>query len=147
MIPVSEPLFAGRELEYLTECIQSGWVSSTGRFVQDFEARWAGYCGRKHGVAVSSGTLALFAATSALDLQPGDEVIMPTFTIIACASAVVLAGGTPVLIDCEADTWTMNVADIERKITSRTRAIMPVHIYGHPVDLDPVIALADAHHL
>src|SRR5436190_23883244 len=115
MISVSEPLFQGRELQYVTECIETGWVSAAGPFVERFEKRWAEYCGRTHAIAVSSGTAALQAAVAALNLMPGDEVIMPTFTIISCASAVVLAGGVPVLVDSDPETWNMNVMQVERK--------------------------------
>ncbi len=147
MIPVNEPLIGKRELEYVTECVSTGWVSSAGRFIGEFEAAWAAYCGRKHGVAVMNGTVALQAAVAALDLSPGDEVIMPSFTIVSCAQAVVYCGGTPVLVDCDPRTWTMDAGQIEQKITSRTKAIMPVHIYGHPVDMDPVLELARRHGL
>ncbi len=147
MIPVNEPLIGKRELEYVTECVSTGWVSSAGRFIGEFEAAWASYCGRKHGVAVMNGTVALQAAVAALDLSPGDEVIMPSFTIVSCAQAVVYCGGTPVLVDCDPRTWTMDAGQIEQKITSRTKAIMPVHIYGHPVDMDPVLELARRHGL
>ncbi len=147
MIPVNEPVIGERELEYVTECVRTAWVSSAGRFIEAFEGRWADYCGRRHGVAVSNGTAALQAAVAAIDLEPGDEVIMPTFTIISCAMAVVHAGGVPVLVDADPDTWTMDVTQIESRITPRTRAIMPVHIYGHAVDMDPVLAIAERHGL
>lgn len=142
MIPVSEPLLGERELEYVAECIKTGWISSAGRFIREFEEKWAAYCGMKYGIAVSNGTTALQVAVGCLDLEPGDEVIMPTFTIISCALAVIYNGGVPVLVDCDPRTWCMDVSQIEAKITSRTRAVMPVHIYGHPVDMDPVIELA-----
>jgi perosamine synthetase len=147
MIPVNEPLLEGRELEYVTECIRTGWISSAGRFIEAFEAGWAAYCGMPYGVAVSNGTVALEVAIGCLDLQPGDEVIMPTFTIISCAQAVIYAGGVPVLVDADPRTWCMDVAQVEAKITPRTRAIMPVHIYGHPVDMAPLWALAERHGL
>jgi perosamine synthetase len=147
VIPVNEPLIGQRELEYVTECIRTGWISSAGRFIEEFEKKWASYCGMKHGVAVSNGTTALQVAVACAGLKPGDEVIMPTFTIISCAQAVIYNGGIPVLVDCEPRTWCMDVSQIEDKITSRTRAIMPVHIYGHPVDMDPIIELADKYNL
>lgn len=147
MIPVNEPLLGGRELEYVTECVRTGWISSAGRFIEEFEKKWAEYCGRKYGVAMSNGTTALQAAVAALDLKEGDEVIMPTFTIISCALAVVYAGGIPVLVDSEPRTWTMDVNQIAGKITARTKAIMPVHIYGHPVDMDPILEMAERHGL
>jgi perosamine synthetase len=147
MIPVNEPLLGGREMEYVGECLRTGWISSAGRFIEEFERQWAAYCGMKYGVAVSNGTCALQIAVRCLDLKAGDEIIMPTFTIISCALAIVEAGCVPVLVDCDPRTWCMDVSQIEAKITSRTRAIMPVHIYGHPVDMDPLIALAARHNL
>ena len=147
MIPVNEPLLGERELEYVAECVRTGWVSSAGRFIEAFEQGWAAYCGMRYGVAVSNGTVALQAALACLDLQPGDEVILPTFTIISCAQAVLYNGGLPVLVDCDPRTWCMDPSQVEAKITPRTRAIMPVHIYGHPVDMDPLFALAEKHGL
>ena len=143
MIPVNEPKLGQRELEYVTECIETGWISSAGRFIEEFEAGWAAYCGRRHGVAMSNGSTALQAAVSALDLEPGDEVILPTFTIVSCATPVISAGAVPVLVDSDPVTWTMDVTELESRISPRTRAIMPVHIYGHPVDMDPVLELAE----
>jgi perosamine synthetase len=147
VIPVNEPLLGRQEMEYVSECLRTGWISSAGRFIEQFEERWATYCGRKHGIAVSNGTTALQLAVEALDLQPGDEVILPTFTIISCAAAVVYCGGVPVLVDSEPRTWCMDVRQVKAKITARTRAIMPVHIYGHPVDMDPLLDLARKHNL
>jgi perosamine synthetase len=147
MIPVNEPLLAQRELEYVSECVRTGWVSSAGRFIEEFEQKWATYCGRHHGIAVSNGTAALQVAVACLGLKPGDEVILPTFTIISCALAVIYSGGVPVLVDCDPRTWCMDITQIEKKITSRTRAIMPVHIYGHPVDMDHILQLAEKHDL
>lgn len=142
-IPVNEPLLGERELEYVTECIRTGWVSSAGHFIADFEERWAAYCRQRYGIAVSNGTVALQLAVACLDLEPGDEVIMPTFTIISCALAVVYNGGVPILVDADPGTWTMDVNQVADKITPRTKAIMPVHIYGHPVNMDPLLDLAD----
>jgi perosamine synthetase len=147
MIPVSAPQLGTRELEFITECVQSGWVSSAGRFIDEFERQWAAYCGRSFGIAVSNGTVALQAAMSALDLDPGDEVILPTFTIISCAQAVTYAGAMPVLVDADPVTWGIDPDQVAAKITTRTRAIMPVHIYGHPVDMDPLLDLANRHNL
>jgi len=147
MIAVNEPLLGERELEYVTECIKTGWISSAGHFIEEFEEKWAAYCGMAHGVAVSNGTTALQVAVGCLDFDPGDEVIMPTFTIISCALAILENGGIPVLVDCDPRTWCMDVLQVEARITPRTRAIMPVHIYGHPVDMDPLISLADKYHL
>jgi perosamine synthetase len=147
MIPVNEPLLSGNELKYVTECIRTGWVSSAGQFINEFESGWASYCGKKFGIAVSNGTTALDVAVHCLGIKPGDEVILPSFTIISCALAVVKNGGVPVLVDCDRDTWTMDPAQVQEKITSKTKAIMPVHIYGHPVEMDPLLELAEDHQL
>ncbi len=117
MIPVNEPLLAGRELEYVTECVKTGWISSAGRFIDEFERQWADYCGRRHGVAVSNGSVALDVAVGLLDLQPGDEVIVPTFTIISCVLPVVRAGAVPVLVDSDPRTWTMDVDQAASRVT------------------------------
>ena len=146
-IPVNEPLLGSRELEYVSECVRTGWVSSAGRFIEEFEQKWASYCGRRHGIAVSNGTVALQVSAACLGLKPGDEVIMPTFTIISCALAAIYNGAVPVLVDSDPRTWCMDVNQIEAKITPRTRAILPVHIYGHPVDMDPILELAEKHGL
>jgi perosamine synthetase len=147
MIAVNEPLLGDQELEYVSECVRTGWVSSAGRFIEEFEEKWAAYCGRKYGVAVSNGTAALQVAVATLGLRPGDEVIMPTFTIISCALAVVYAGGIPVLVDSDPKSWTMDVNQIARRITPRAKAIMPVHIYGHPADMGPILKLAESNNL
>src|SRR5205814_3341953 len=125
-----EPRIGSREVELVTDALTSGWISGAGPYIERFEREWAAYCGRAYGVAVANGTVALQLAVALLDLQPGDEVIMPTFTIISCALPVVLAGAIPVLVDSDPRTWTMDVSHVEQRITSRTRAIMPVHIYG-----------------
>lgn len=143
MIPVNEPLLCGNELRYLTECIETGWISSEGPFVEKFESSFAASIGCKHGIAVSNGSAALEVALEALEIGPGDEVILPTFTIISCISAVIRSGATPVLIDCQPDTWNMNVDQLRDRITPKTKAIMVVHIYGLPVDMDPVIDLSE----
>ena len=147
MIPVNEPVFGEREAEFTAECIRTGWVSSAGRFIEEFEQRWAAYCGMKHGVAVNNGTSALELAVETLGLQPGDEVIIPAFTIISCAVAVIRNRGVPVLVDCDPTTFALDATQLEARITPRTRAIMPVHLYGHPADLDPVLAIARRHGL
>lgn len=146
-IPVNVPLLDGNELRYLQECIESGWISSDGPFVRQFEERMAARVNRKHGIAVCNGSMALDAAIAALGLQEGDEVLMPTFTIISCAAAVVRAGAKPVLVDSDPETWNMDVSRLEERITPRTKAIMVVHIYGLPVDMAPVMALAEAYGL
>ncbi|MCH8337530.1 MAG: DegT/DnrJ/EryC1/StrS family aminotransferase [Chloroflexi bacterium] len=147
MIPVNEPVVGAREMEYVDECLKTGWISSAGRFINEFETSWAKYCGVGHGVAVSNGTLALQIALRTLEFEPGDEVILPTFTIISCALGVLYNDAVPVLVDSDPVTWCMDVGQIEAKITDRTRAIMPVHIYGHPVDMDPVRDLAEKYDL
>lgn len=147
MIPVNEPLLDGNEKKYLNECIDTGWISSEGPFVQKFEEKIAATVGRKHGIAVCNGTAALETAVAALELQPGDEVIMPAFTIISCAAAIVRRGCTPVLVDSEPATWNMDAGQIEAKVTRSTRAIMIVHIYGLPADMDPVLEIADKYGL
>jgi perosamine synthetase len=131
----------------VAECLRTGWISSEGRFIELFEQQWAAYCGMHYGVAVSSGTAALEIAVETSGVQPGDEVIMPTFTIISCPMAVVRRGGVPVLVDSDSRTWCMDVSQLEAKVTPRTRAVMPVHIYGHPVDMGPVLDLARRHSL
>lgn len=146
-IPVNEPLLNGNEKKYLSECIDTGWISSEGPFVKRLEENFAKRVGRKYGIAVCNGTAALEAAVIAIGIKKGDEVIMPSFTIISCASAVIRAGGIPVLVDSEPETWNMNTEQIENKITSRTKAIMAVHIYGLPVDMNPLIQLAEKYKL
>lgn len=147
MIPVNEPLLNEQAAKYVEECVRTGWISSEGRFIREFEKRWSDYCEMAHGVAVSNGTTALEVAMACLDLEPGDEVIMPTFTIISCALAIIEAGAVPVLVDSDPRTWCMDVSQVAAKITARTRAIMPVHMYGHPVDMDPLLELARKHDL
>ena len=146
-IPVNEPLLTGNERRYLAECIDTGWISSEGPFVRRLEDGMAALTGRRHGIAVTNGSAALECAVHALGIGPGDEVILPTFTIISCAAAVVRAGATPVLVDSDPSTWCMDVGQVEARITSRTRAIMAVHIYGLPVDMDPLVALCEHYDL
>lgn len=141
-IPVNEPLLDGNEKKYLDECIETGWISSEGPFVKRFEESFANRIGSGFGIAVCNGSAALDVAVVALGIGPGDEVIMPTFTIISCAAAVVRAGATPVLVDVDPLTWNMDVARLEELVTPRTKAIMVVHIFGLPVDMDPVVDLA-----
>ena len=141
-IPVNEPLLDGNEKKYLLECIETGWISSEGPFIKEFEQKFAARVGRKHGIAVTNGTAALDAAVEALGIGPGDEVILPSFTIISCITQIVRSGATPVLVDSDPLTWNMDVTQIEAKITPRTKAVMVVHIYGLPVDMDPVLGMA-----
>lgn len=147
MIPVNTPLLSGNELKYVTECIETGWISSEGPFVARFETEFAHYVNRKHGIAVANGSAALDIAIKALELSHGDEVIMPAFTIISPAQSVVTAGAIPVLIDSDPITWNMDVDQIEDKITPKTKAILVVHIYGLPVDMDPILALCQKYNL
>ncbi len=145
MIPVNEPLLNGNEAKYLQECIQTGWVSSDGPFVARFERDFGEYLGLPAGVAVCNGTAALEAALFGLEVGEGDEVILSSFTIISCALAIIRLGAKPVLVDIDPETWCMDVTEVEDKITPRTCAVMAVHIYGHPVDMDPLRELC-AHH-
>lgn len=147
MIPVNTPLLSGNELKYVTECIETGWISSEGSFVTRFETEFSQYVNRDHGIAVANGSAALDIAVKALGLGKGDEVIMPAFTIISPAQSIVTAGAVPVLVDSDPITWNMDVSQIEKKITSKTKAILVVHIYGLPADMDPVLALCQKYDL
>jgi perosamine synthetase len=146
-IPVNEPLLTGNEKAYLAECIDTGWISSEGPFVTRFEAAMAAIAGRKHAVAVTNGSAALDLAIELLGIGPGDEVIIPSFTIISCAAPIVRREAVPVAVDADPLTWTMDVGAIEALVTPRTRAIMAVHIYGLPVDMDPLLDVAARHGL
>lgn len=146
-VPVNEPLLNGNEKAYLIECIETGYVSSEGPFIRKFENALASYFGRKHAIAVTNGTIAIDIAIDALDLKKGDEVIMPTFTIISCIGGLLRKGCKPVFVDQQQDTWNMDVTQIENKITSKTKAIMVVHIYGLPVDMNPILQLSEKYKL
>lgn len=146
-IPVNEPVIGEREKELVMECLNTGWISSEGPFVSQFEEAFSSRVGRQHGIACANGSAALDIAVAALKLGPGDEVILPTFTIISCAAAIVRAGATPVVVDADPDTWTMVPEQVAAAITPRTAAIMVVHIYGLPVDMDPILELANRHGL
>ena len=146
-IPVNEPLLDGNEKKYLNECIETGWISSEGPFVKKFEEKFASSVNRQHGIAVCNGTAALDAAIEALGVGPGDEVIMPAFTIISCIGQIIRSGAKPVLVDSDPVTWNMDVGQIESKITERTKVIMVVHIFGLPADIDPVLEIAKRHGL
>lgn len=147
MIPVNMPLLDGNEKKYLLECIESGWISSEGPNIKMFEQLFAEKVKRKYGIAVTNGTAAVDVAVDALGIGEGDEVIMPTFTIISCIGQIIRSGAKPVLVDSDPDTWNMDVNQIEAKITPRTKAIMVVHIYGLPVDMNPVIEMAEKYGL
>lgn len=142
MIQAGAPLLDGKEAQYVAECLESSWISSNGRFIGAFEAAVASFLGVEHAVAVCNGTVALHLALAAMGIGPGDEVLVPTLTYIASANAVTYCGARPVFVDCEADTFNLDPGAIEAKITSRTRAIMPVHLFGHPVDFDPIAEIA-----
>jgi perosamine synthetase len=146
-VSVNEPLLDGNEKKYLNECIDTGYISSEGPFVKKFENNLAAYFGRKHAIAVTNGTVAIDIAIDALGLKEGDEVIMPTFTIISCIVGLLRKGCKPVFVDQQSDTWNMDVTQIENKITSKTKAIMVVHIYGLPVDMNPIIQLSERYHI
>ncbi len=147
IIPVCEPTLTGKEQEYVRDCLESNWISSAGKYIPAFEEQFAAECHCKYGVACANGTVALHLGLAALGIGPGDEVILPTFTMIATINAVTYTGATPVLIDSEPVTWNMDVAQLADKITPQTKAIMPVHTYGHPVDMDPLMELAEKHGL
>lgn len=147
IIPVADAQLSGNELRYLTECIQSSWISSAGHFVREFERQFARAMGCEFGVACANGTVALHLALATLGIGPGDEVIIPTFTMIATANAVSYTGATPVLVDAEPETWNLDVSQIESKITANTKAIVVVHIYGHPVEMDSILEIARRHQL
>jgi len=146
-VPVNEPLLNGNEKKYLIQCIDSGWISSDGPFVSEFEKKFASRVNRKHAIAVTNGTTAIDLAIEVLDIRPGDEVIMPTFTIISCILQIIRLGATPVFVDSDSNTWNMDVTQIEKKITKKTKAIMMVHIYGLPVDINPLLEIANRHNI
>ncbi len=147
LIPVNQPLLNGNERKYLNECLDTGWISSEGPFVKKFEALFAQKVDRKYGIAVCNGSAALEAALQVLDFERGAEIILPSFTIISCLSAIVRAGCTPVFVDSVPVTWNMDCNQIEKKITSKTKAIMVVHIYGLPTDMDHVLRLSAKYNL
>ncbi|NQU86428.1 MAG: DegT/DnrJ/EryC1/StrS family aminotransferase [Mariniphaga sp.] len=146
-IPVNEPLLNGNEKKYLIECIDTGWISSEGYFVKKFEDKFSEYLGCNEGIAVASGSGALDIAVKALKIGPNDEVIVPTFTIISPVQSIIRAGAIPILIDSDPITWNMNVTLIEAKITPKTKAILVVHIYGLPVDMEPILELCKKYNL
>jgi len=147
IIPVNEPLLNGNEENNLIECIRSGWISSEGPFINQFELTFAEKVNRKHAIAVSNGSVALDVAIAALGISKGDEVIMPTFTIISCAAAIIRAGAIPVLVDSNPYTWNIDVSKIEEKLTKKTKAIMVVHIYGLPCEMSKIIEISNTYNL
>lgn len=147
MIPVYEPVLRKNEKKYVMDCLKSNWLSAFGKYNCMFEESFAAYCGVKYGIGVTSGTAALHIAVAALKLGKGDEVIVPNFTMIAPTLAVAYQGAKPIFVDAEPKTWTIDVKKIEEKITKRTKAIIPVHIYGHPCDMGPIMEIAEKHNL
>ena len=143
-IPVNIPLLDGNEKKYLADCIDSGWISSEGPYVEELEMQMAKLVGRKYGIAVSNGSVAIDCAIEALNIKQGDEIIMPTFTIISCVSQIIRNGATPVFIDADPETFNLRADDIEKKITTKTKAIMVVHIHGLLVDMNPIIELSNS---
>ena len=146
-IPVCEPYLNGRELSYVTQAVKSGWISSSGRYVRDFEERFAAYCGAKYAVGVCNGTVALHLSLVVLGIGKKDEVLIPDFTMAASAFAVCYTGAMPVLVDARRDTWNMDHEKITHKITRRTKAIMPVSIFANPCEMDPIRLIAKKHGL
>jgi perosamine synthetase len=147
MIPVCEPFLEGKELEYVTDCLKTNWISSQGKYIEEFEDKFANYCGCKYGISTTSGTTAIHLALASLGIGPNDEVIVPTFTMISTVFAIIYTGATPVLVDAEPETWNIDVARIEERVNDKTKAILPVHIYGHPCDMEPIMEVARKYNL
>lgn len=147
MIPVCEPTLIGNEKKYVDQCIETNWISSSGSFLEEFEKKFAKFCDVKHGVSCSNGTTALHLALASIGIGPGDEVILPSFSIIALANSVLYCGATPVFVDSELKTWNMDPELIEGKITARTKAIIAMHTYGCPADMDKINEIAGKHSL
>jgi perosamine synthetase len=145
--PVSQPSIGEKEISYVTEAVRSGWVSSIGKYIEQFEAAFAAFCGTQYGIATSNGTTGLHLALAAFGVKPGDEVIVPDLTFVATANVVRHAGATPVFADVDERTLCIDPDSIRRAITPRTRAIIPVHLYGHPAAMDPIVAIAREHRL
>ena len=141
MIPVCEPTLSGNESKYVADCLKTNWISSSGGYIKKFEEKFSKYCGVKHGISTTSGTTALHLALETLGIRKGDEVIIPTFTMMATAYSVLYTGAKPVFVDAD-KTWNINVNQIEEKINEKTKAIIPVHIYGHPCDMNPILEIA-----
>jgi perosamine synthetase len=147
MIPVCEPVLDGNEKKYVLDCLDTNWVSSVGKYIPLFEEEFSRYCGARYGVACSNGTTALHLSLAAYGIGEGDEVIVPDFTLIVSTNVVILAGAKPVLVDVDPKTWCIDPSKIEEQITPRTKAIMVVHMYGHPCDMDAILKIAQRHHL
>jgi len=146
-IPIAEPSLGDEELNNIIEAVKSGWISSKGKFIPRFEEEFAYYCGSKYGIATSNGTVALHLALVALGVTKGDEVIVPTLTFAATASAVVYTGANPVFVDSHPDYWCIDENKLAEKISPRTKAVIPVHLYGHPCDMDTIMGIARKHNL
>jgi perosamine synthetase len=144
-IPISKPFIGAREKELVLDALDSGWVSSIGKYIDEFEANFARYCGTAYALAVSNGTTGLHLALATLGLQPGDEVIIPDLTFVATANAVAYTGATPILADIDADTLCIDPMSVKSLISERTKAIIPVHLYGHPADMDALMEIGVAH--
>jgi perosamine synthetase len=147
MIPIAEPSFDEAEMANVTQAIRSGWISSKGKFIPEFEEQFSSWCKVKHGIATSNGTTALHLALVALGIGPGDEVIVPTLTFAATANVAIYTGAKPVLVDSHPDYWCMDPAAVEAAVTPRTKVIMPVHLYGHPCDMGAIQDIARKHNL
>ena len=147
MIYVNEPFLIGNEWNYLKDCLDTNWISSGGKYLDLFQKGMAKLTNRKHAFAVSNGTIAIDIAIDSLNLKKGDEVIVPNFTIISCINQILRIGAVPVFVDAEKQTWNMDITKIESKITSKTKAIMAVHIYGLVCDMDKIIALCNKYNL
>ena len=147
MIPVAKPSLGEEELKNVIQAVKEGWISSKGKFVQEFEKNFSDYIGVKYGVATSNGTVALHLALEALGIGPTDEVIIPTLTFIATANAVTYARAKPIFVDSHPNYWCIDPEKIEKHITPRTKAIIPVHLYGHPSEMDKIMEIAEAHGL
>jgi perosamine synthetase len=146
-IPLSAPSLGRKELEYVVDCLESTWISSAGKYVDRFEQAYAEVAGTKHAIACSNGTVALHLALVALGLRPGDEVLVPTLTFVACANSVVYCGGKPVFVDVDREIWSIDASKLEAQITDKTRGIIAVHLRGHPADMDAVVGIARRHGL
>jgi len=146
-IPVCSPLLSGNELKYITDAVSTGWISSSGSYIQKFESSFSEYCGVKYGVGVCNGTVALHLALVALGIREGDEVIIPNFTMISSAFAVCYSGAIPVFVDADKDTWNIDVNKIEEKITPKTKVIMPVHIFGNMCNMEIIKDIASKYKL
>lgn len=145
MIPVNLPSITESDIEAVVQTLRAGWISGEAPIVAEFEEKFARIHGQRHGVAVANGSLALDLVISTLGIGPGDEIILPAFTIISCMSEILRRGATPRFVDADPVTWNMDVSQVEELISSRTRAIMAVHVYGLPVDMDPLLDLAKEH--